>query len=102
MVERTGVDVDAGDAVAPGLVDGFAEQPAAVALAGELGDEADEGELALAGLSEVELEHAGVAAVFVDDRVELDVRIADDRLERGIVEDQAREPQPGCSDEAKE
>src|SRR6185503_4010624 len=89
MGERAGVDMDSVDALAPGAADGLGKEPAAVALAGKLGDETDEGELAFVRLSEVELEHAGVAAFFVLDRVKLDRRIADDRFERIIVHDQA-------------
>ena len=71
MIERAGVDVDAGDAVAPGEAERFGEQPAAVALPGELGDEADEGEFAFAGDAEIQLDHADFGARRIDHGVEL-------------------------------
>ena len=80
----------------------FGEQPAAVALAGQLGNQADEGELAFVRLAEVELEHADFAAALVDDRVKLDLRVLDDRGEMRVVHDQPREPQPGRADEAEQ
>ena len=67
------------DALAPGAVDRFGQQPAAVAFAGKLRDEADEGELAFVRFAEIELEHADFAAALVDDRVKLDLRVLDDR-----------------------
>ena len=65
MVERAGVDVDPGHAFAPGAANRLGQKPAAVALPGELRHQADEGELALVRLAEVELDHAdfGVALV---------------------------------------
>ena len=77
MIERAGVDVDAGDAVAPGETQRFGEQPAAVAMPGELGDEADEGELAFLRNAEIQLDHADFGARHIDHGVEL----ADDRGE---------------------
>ena len=73
-----------------------------MALAGELGNQADEGELAFVRLAEVELEHADLAAALVDDRVELDLGVLDDRGEMGVVDDQAREPQPRRADAAEQ
>ena len=74
MIERAGVDVDAADAVAPGPAHRFGKQPAAVALAGQFRDEPDEGELALAGLAIIELEHADVRPALVNDGKQVDRR----------------------------
>ena len=49
MIERASVDVDAIHALAPGEANRLGEQPTTMALAGKLGDEADEGELAHGG-----------------------------------------------------
>jgi hypothetical protein len=78
MVERAGVDADPRNAFAPGQPKGLGEKPAAVTAPGKLRDQADERQLALARHPEIELDHADVAAVFVDDRVKLDLRVADD------------------------
>jgi hypothetical protein len=65
-----------------------------VALAGKLGNEADEGELAFALGAEVELEHADFMAFLVDDGMKLDLGVLDDLGEMRVVEGQPREPQP--------
>src|SRR5690348_14173336 len=100
MIERAGVDMDALNAVAPGALHGFGEEPPAVPLAGQLGHEADKGELAFSLLTKVELEHSTVAAVLVLDGVKLDVGMAYDNFEIGIAEDQSRKPEPRRPDEA--
>ena len=94
--------MDPADAVAPGPAHRLGEEPAAVALARQLGDEADEGELALPGLAKVELDHPGVAPLFVGDGVKLDVRIEDDRVQGIVVHRQPGEPQPRRADEAEQ
>ena len=72
-----------------------------MSLAGELRDEADERQLALARLAKIELQHP-------DDRfdrgdlVKLDGGIADDRFQLRVVHDQPREPQPGRADLAEQ
>src|SRR3954451_16867452 len=58
VVERAGVDREAPHARLPGEPQGFGEQPLAMALAGELGDEAEETDQAFAGVAEIELQHA--------------------------------------------
>ena len=99
VIERAGVDVDSAYAFAPGAPRRLGKKPAAVAHAGQFGNEADEGEFALVRLAEVELEHSGVAAALVHDLVELDPGVLDDRREMRVVEDQPRKPQPRRSDE---
>ncbi len=92
MIERAGVDVDSRHLFAPGAADRFGKQPAAVALAGKLRDQADERQLAFARLAVIELEQPHFAPVFADHREQLDRRIVDDRGELVVVQDQAREP----------
>jgi hypothetical protein len=65
VVERAGVDVDPAHVGPPGEVQGPGEQPRAVALAGELGDEAEEADQAFARGAEVELEQADLGAGLV-------------------------------------
>ena len=94
--------MDPVDAFAPGASHRLGEQPAAVAFTGEVRDEADEGELALARLAEVELQHAGFAAGLVEHRIKLDARVLDDLGKMSVVEHQAREPQPRRADQAEQ
>ena len=63
---------------------GFGEQPAAVALPGEVGDQAEERQLALAGDAEIELEHADLASPSRDFE-QLDRRMVDDRAQARVV-----------------
>jgi len=101
MIERAGVDMDPAYALAPGALHGFLEQPAPMAEARHVRREADEGELALAVLAKIELEHSNVATVPVDDGEQLDLRILDDGRKLVVVHDQSRKPQPWRSDEAE-
>src|SRR4029079_17826792 len=101
MIERASVDVDAGDAIAPGSLDGLGKQPAAMALAGKPGDEADEGKLAFTRLAEVELDHSN-DRLDGGDFEQLYSGIADDGFELVVIHDQSREPQPGRADLAEQ
>src|SRR6185369_6523505 len=53
-------------------------------------------------LTEVELEHSNLAARLVQHDVELDLRVLDDRGQVGVIEDEAREPQPRSADQAEQ
>jgi hypothetical protein len=102
MVKRAGVDMDPAHTFPPGPAHRFGEQPAAVAKARQVRDEADKCKLALARLAEVELEHADGAAVPVADGIEIDVRIADHGEQFVVIENQAREPQPRRADQLEQ
>ena len=102
MIERAGVDVHPLYSFAPRTMYRFGEQPAAMTLSRELRNEADEGKLALVRLAEVELQDADLSSTLVDDGVELDFRVLNDRREVRIVHDQPREPQPGAADEPEQ
>ena len=76
----------------PGARHRLRHQPAAMALAGKLGHQPEIGELTGAGVAEVELEQADLDPGAVDDRMDLHLRIVDDRGKRRIVHRQPRIP----------
>ena len=84
--------MDAGDAVAPGEVQRLGQEPTPVPLTGELRDQADEGDLALAVGPKIQFQQANFAGVIIDDRKKFDLGMMDDGLELGIVHDQSGEP----------
>src|SRR4029078_10184053 len=88
------MDVHTFDAVAPRDPQRFAEEPAAVALAGKLRQQTDIGKLALARLAQVQLNHANLGADFVDDHEKSDSRVLDDLRKPLVAHEQPREPQP--------
>jgi len=94
MVERAGMDMDPVDALAPGEAQRLGQKPAPVPLPGELGNQADEVELAFAAGAKIELEDAHLARVLTDDREKFDLGMVNDRREGGIVHVQPREPEP--------
>ncbi len=79
MIERAGVNVDPADISAPGALERFGEKPAAVAFPGKLRNQTEEGELALAGLAEVEFEYSGIPPAVIDYREKLHLRVVEYR-----------------------
>jgi hypothetical protein len=95
------VHVHTVDALAPCETKGFGKEPAPVALAGMLGHETDECELAFVRLTKIQFHHPDLAAGLVEHHVKLDPGVLDRRCEMRIIEDEPRKPEPGRSDEAK-
>src|SRR6478752_4997016 len=96
------MDVDTLHAIAPRPPEGFCDQPAPVPLTRHLGDQADEAELALPWLTKVELEQADVRLLLILHGEDLDAGMVDDGLERLVVTEQPRKPQPARPDAAEE
>jgi hypothetical protein len=53
-------------------------------------------------VAKVELEHADFAPGFIENRIELDLRMLDDCGEMRVVEDQPRKPEPRRTDQAEQ
>ncbi len=102
MIERAGVHPDALHAGPPRPLQRLRHQPFAVPLARKLGHQAEEGQLALVRLAEIELEHAHFDAARIGGGEDRDVGIVDRADQPFIVHHQPREPQPRLADPAKQ
>ena len=69
-----------------------------MAPTGKLGNEADEGQFAFSGHTEIEFEETKLRVAAILDGEQLDLGIVKDRGKGGIVHDQPRKPQPAGSD----
>lgn len=91
MIEGTCVDMHALYPFAPCKAHRMGQQPAAMPLTGQFGNQADESQLALTRLAEVELQHAD-HGFNRGDLVEMDLGMTNDGFKLCVAERKARKP----------